>query len=105
MDNIINDLIAIDKKARLIVQEAESKSKEIINSIDLSKKEFEIKYDDKANMRLKKVKEEESEKIKDSCREIKNKYIILIDKLERAYYKNHESIENQIFDRVINLKD
>ena len=104
MDNIINDLIKIDKKAREIVKEAEDKSKDILNSIDLSRQEFEIKYDDKADLRLKKVREEEAEKIKESCREIKNKYIDLTDRLERSYFQNHETIENQIFDRIIKYK-
>lgn len=101
MDNIINNLIEIDQKARTIVKEAEDKSKEILDSINLSRREFEIKYDDKASIRLKKVKEEESEKIKESCRKIKNKYMMLTDKLERAYFSKHEEIETQIFERVI----
>ena len=94
MDNIINNLILIDKKARSIIKEAETKSQDIINSINLSKREFELKYDDKAEMRLKKVKKDEAEKIK-------NKYILLMDKLERSYFKNHEIIENQLFNKII----
>lgn len=101
MDNIINNLILIDKKARSIIKEAETKSQDIINSINLSKREFELKYDDKAEMRLKKVKKDEAEKIKNSCKEIKNKYILLMDKLERSYFKNHEIIENQLFNKII----
>ena len=52
-------------------------------------------------MRLKKVKKDEAEKIKNSCKEIKNKYILLMDKLERSYFKNHEIIENQLFNKII----
>lgn len=101
MENIINNLIEIDKKARKIIDEAEVKSKEIIDSIEHSKKEFEIKYDDKAASRLKKVREEEEEKLKNSCLEIKDRYEVLQKKLEKAYFENHEEIENEIFNRVI----
>ncbi len=103
MDNIINSLIEIDKKARSIVEEAENKSQDIINSISFSQKGFEIKYDNKAKLRLKKVKDEEAEKIKNNSRLIKDKYEVLIDKLERSYFQHHEEIENEIFNRVLNI--
>lgn len=105
MENVINNLIEIDKKARKIINEAEVKSKEIIDSIGLSKKEFEVKYDDKAESRLKKVREEEAKKLKNSCLEIKDRYEVLYRKLEKAYFENHEKIESEIFNRVINSVD
>ncbi len=105
LENVINNLIEIDKKARKIINEAEVKSKEIIDSIGLSKKEFEVKYDDKAESRLKKVREEEAKKLKNSCLEIKDRYEVLYRKLEKAYFENHEKIESEIFNRVINSVD
>lgn len=101
MDSVINNLIEIDKKARLIVDEAEIKSQNLLNSIAVAQKEFEVKYDDKAQIRLNKVKEEESRKIKDSCRQIKDKYDVLIEKLEKNYYQNHKDIENKIFNNIL----
>lgn len=101
MDSVINNLIEIDKKARLIVDEAEIKSQNVLNSIAVAQKEFELKYDDKAQIRLNKVKEEESRKIKDSCRQIKDKYDVLIEKLEKNYYQNHKDIENKIFNNIL----
>lgn len=102
MDNIINNLVVIDKKAREIIAEAEHKSQNIINSINESQKKFELQYNDKVDLRLKMVKNEEAAKIKGLCKEIRIKYDLLRDKLERAYFKNHEAIENQIFERIIN---
>ena len=104
-NDIINDLIDIDKKAREIVKQAEIKSQDIISSVDLSKKEYEIKYDDQASLRLKEVKEEETEKIKKACKEIKSKYSVFMDRLEKAYFKNHKMIENQIFEKIINYNN
>lgn len=101
MDSVINNLIEIDKKARLIVDEAEIKSQNLLNSIAVAQKEFEVKYDDKAQVRLNKVKEEESRKIKDSCRQIKDKYDVLMEKLEKNYYQNHKDIENKIFNNIL----
>ena len=103
MDDIINNLIQLDKKARDIVEEAQGKSQDIINSIKDEKKDFEVRYTAKTKKRLETIRKEESQILKDSCRVIKDRYEVMMEKLEKAYAQNHKYLKQEIFNKVIDL--
>ena len=101
MNEIFQNLIDADARARKLYEDAEAYLKNTHDTIDEQKAKFIEGYRARALERIAKVKEESGESYGETMKTIEEKYQALFDKLEGTYTENHAKWEEDLFARCI----
>lgn len=101
MDNVLDNLIEIDKKARKSIEEAQSYYDNMSALITEECNKITQNYINKAKAHLDDVKRNEEAARDEAVEKIRKLYAGLTQELDAIYEKNHLEWEQQLFARVI----
>ncbi len=103
MENVINQILDIDEKARAMIAEAEEKKQEILKQAHESEGQIKDEFIEKA--KAKAVKVEEAQKIEsdEKIAEIEQMKQEKIQLLDKTYNDNQEQWKNEIIKNVIGM--
>ena len=101
MNEEINKLIALDKKARSMVEEADRYYNSTMNNLAKDIGELKDNYALRARNRIQKIREQEQALSAQTLDELKAKYDQMTKRLEQHYQEHQEELIQQIFDRCI----
>ena len=101
MNEEINKLIALDKKARSMVEEADRYYNSTMNNLAKDIGELKDNYALRARNRIQNIREQEQALSAQTLDELKAKYDQMTKRLEQHYQEHQEELIQQIFDRCI----
>lgn len=101
MNEEINKLIALDKKARSMVEEADRYYNSTMNNLAKDIGDLKDNYALRARNRIQKVREQEQALSAQTLEQLKEKYDQMTKRLEQHYQEHQEELIQQIFDRCI----
>lgn len=101
MQEIINQIIEIDKKAQAMTDEALSMKKKAESDIKNEIDALHDKYMQRANRRIKVTSDTEQKFLEETLQSIKAKYENKKSNLNEDYEKNHTLWAGEIYKRVI----
>lgn len=101
MNETINRLIEIDKKARTIVEDAESYRDSVVANLDKDVAQFRREYIEKAEKRIGIVREEESKVSGKAMENAKASLERKLGDLNKLWQERHEQWEDELYNRCI----
>jgi len=101
LNEIFQNLIDADLRARTVYEEAEAYLKNTHDTIEAEKAKFIEGYRARALERIATVKEQSGESYGETVKKIEEKYQVLFDRLEKAYEDNRANWENELFARCV----
>lgn len=101
MNNIINRIIEIDKKAKDLISYADKQNEELIESVEKEKKELISNMAKESKEKLETVRKTENEYADSKIQKLIEEKLEAIDKLNQAYEENHQEWEDKIFKRML----
>lgn len=101
MDNILEDLKQVDRRACEMVDNAEEELELTVANIDREIEEFKKSYSERAKQRIGIVRDTESKASEAATGDISHRYESLMQNLETVYNENHTRWENDLFERCI----
>ncbi len=101
MNEQINKLIELDKKARNVVEESDRYFNSTMNNLAKDIGDLQDSYAQRARNRIQKVREQEQALSAKTLEELTQRYGQMAQKLEQHYQDHQEELIQQIFDRCI----
>lgn len=101
MDNILEMLVATDKKACSIVDEAEEVLDATISNLELDVARFKEDYTQRATHRIGVIRDEEGNASQEALVDIAKRYEVLVANLDKAYEAHHKQWVEDLFQRCI----
>ena len=101
MDNILEMLVAADKKACAIVDDADETLDSTTATLDREVSKFKEDYAQRATQRIGVIRDEEGKASQEALEDISRRYEALMANLDKAYEEHHKEWEAEIFRRCI----
>lgn len=101
MEKVVNRLSQIEAAAVAIMEEANSKKKEISNEMDLKTAEFDKKVDSETEKKLAKLTKNLQDETDQELNKLKMHAQKTLKALDDEYDKNHSIMANKIFSTMI----
>lgn len=101
MENIINQILEIDEKARKMLADAQKQKQNILDKAHISEAGVKKEWQEKARMRLLSVEETQRADSDEKMLEIDREKQKSIDKLDKTYNENHIKWEKEIITNII----
>lgn len=101
MENIINQILKIDEKARQMIADAQKQKQNILDKANDSKGAVKEELMERAKSRLGKVEASEQAHSDEKILEINRIKQEKINKLDKIYNDNHIKWEKEIFNNII----
>ncbi|PXV85309.1 hypothetical protein C8E03_11818 [Lachnotalea glycerini] len=101
MEKVVNKLSEIEAAAVTIMESANSRKKEISDSMDVKITEFDKKIDAETSQTLSELTQKLQADTEHELNELKINTQKALDALDEEYNKNHSAIANQIFNTII----
>lgn len=100
-DNVLSKLVEVDRKACLMVDDAEEKLELTMANMEREINEFKTSYSEKAMYRIGVVRQTEQKASEEASGSIAQRYDSLMQNLETVYKEKHTEWENELFARCI----
>lgn len=100
MEQIVNQIIAVEKRAQEIMDEARKMREELPETITKDIEKMKEKYTVQAEQRLEVVRMEEKKFLQEATEEIKRLKEKELAVMEEKYQKNHEEWLTTLFYRI-----
>ena len=101
MENIINQILEIDEKARQMIANAEKQKREILDKAHDSEVTVKEEWMERAKSRIESVEEVKRAESEEQILEINRQKQEKINKLDKAYNDNHIKWEKEILKNII----
>lgn len=101
MNTIVNQLLDVDKEARMILDEAQQYYDKTIDELEKEKRELTAKYEEKRLNRLESVRKAEEASTNAAALESQRRYAELTKSIEEFYAQNHERWETELFNNCV----
>ncbi|MBU1145262.1 MAG: hypothetical protein KJ971_05340 [Firmicutes bacterium] len=101
MDNLIRDVIDLDKKARKQVEHLRKEKDKISDFVREERKKLEIQYKSEANKTIEKAKSDIVLDLEKRNEESKKEYDLTLKKLEISFKENKEKWIDSIYQHCI----
>ncbi|MEG1718818.1 MAG: hypothetical protein RR306_00695 [Clostridia bacterium] len=102
MDEIINEIIEIEKRAQNIMKEARDMKEELLSTIDHDIEKMKESYLSRANDRIKFVREDEDKNTAKAIEKIDNEKSQVLNKLQSNYDTNASAWVDTMFNNIVN---
>ncbi|MEG1942793.1 MAG: hypothetical protein RRY54_06840 [Angelakisella sp.] len=101
MNNILEQLVDTDKRARELVDNADEELELAVANIDREIDEFKKSYSERAKHRIGIVRDTESKASQEATGDISHRYEALMQNLETVYEDKHSGWEDELFARCV----
>lgn len=101
MDDIINELIRLDQRARAVVTEAEHESARKKALIKKEKADVHAEYLERAHKRIEQVKQQAKQDAQRQVREQEKEFEQAQARLDNAYEQHHDAWVEQMIARCV----
>lgn len=103
MENLIRDIIELDKQKRLELEALENEKSKIGSFIREKRQEIESKYRKEANDIYAKKKAEMDKQISEAEDKAQSKYHISMKEIEMVFDKHHDEWVNDLYEYCVNF--
>lgn len=101
MHTLINELVAIDRKAREIVAEAEALKNETLQKAELDASRAKAEYQNLADKHIVETRQSFNSSMEERQKAIQSGYTKALDAMNQHYQQNRSSWVQQIVDHII----
>lgn len=101
MENVINRILEIDEKARMMIAEAEKKKQNILNEAHENEQQVKDNFVNKSQEKISKVDEVHKLESNEQIAGIENEKRLKIEKLDKLYADKHAEWEAQILKSIV----
>lgn len=101
MHTLINELVAIDRRAREIVAQAEALKNETLEKAELDAKRAKVEYQNRADKHIVETRESFNSSMEQRQSAIQSGYTKALDAMNQRYEQNRSLWVQQIVDNII----
>lgn len=101
MHTLINELVAIDRRAREIVAQAEALKSETLEKAELDAKRAKVEYQNRADKHIVETKESLNSSMEERLSTIEGAYVKALAAMNERFTQNRSAWVQQIVEHVI----